>query len=234
MPITRRDFLAGSATVASTAAPDFSHAAEHGHDHPHTDLPSDMALRVKTIESLMVEKGLVDAAAIDALVQLHETRVGPRNGARVVAKAWIDAEFKQKLLANGTKVIAEMGFGGRQAWDVIVVENTASVHNLIVCTLCSCYPWSLLGLAPTWYKSTAYRSRAVVDPRGVLKEFGTEIGEDVEVRVWDSTADQRYFVLPERPPGTEGMSEEVLVGLVTRDSMIGATRIQVPGKARAT
>src|SRR5689334_24315083 len=192
-----------------------AHAGDHKHEdgHEHQGVPSDAALRVKALESLLVEKGLVDRAALDALVDTFEHKVGPRNGARVVARAWTDPAFKQRLLENGAAAIAELGYSGEQAADLQVVENTATVHNLIVCTLCSCYPWPVLGLPPVWYKSAAYRSRAVIDPRGVLREFGTDIPDDVEVRVWDSTAEQRYLVLPERPSGTENMSESDLASL---------------------
>jgi nitrile hydratase len=185
-----------------------------------------MALRVKSIESLLVEKGLIDRTAIDAIVDIYENKVGPRNGARVVARAWVDPAFNQRLLANGTAAIAEIGYSGEQGQDITVVENTTKVHNLIVCTLCSCYPWPVLGLPPVWYKSAPYRSRAVIDPRGVLRELGTEVSPDVEVRVWDSTADERYMVLPERPAGTEHLSEEALAALVTRDAMIGAAMVK--------
>jgi nitrile hydratase subunit alpha len=225
MESTRRDFLTGAVTVAgAVAAPDLVHAEEHVHQ----DVPSDVALRVKSLESLLVEKGLVDRAALDALVDTYEHKVGPRNGARVIARAWVDADYKQRLLAHGTAAIAELGYTGEQGADIRVVENTPKVHNLVVCTLCSCYPWPVLGLPPTWYKSAPYRSRAVIDPRGVLREFGTELPGDAEVRVWDSTADQRYVVLPERPVGTENLSEEALAGLVTRDAMIGVAKIKSP------
>jgi nitrile hydratase len=197
-------------------------------DHDHQDVPSDAALRVKALESLLVEKGLVDPAALDALVDTYEHAVGPRNGARVVARAWVDADYKRRLLADGTAAIAELGFSGQQGEKLTVVENTASIHNVIVCTLCSCYPWPLLGLPPVWYKSSAYRSRTVADPRGVLRELGLEIGEDVEVRVWDSTAASRYFVLPQRPPRTDALGEPELAALVTRDAMIGVARVTVP------
>jgi len=197
-------------------------------DHDHQDVPSDAALRVKALESLLVEKGLVDPAALDALVDTYEHAVGPRNGARVVARAWVDADYKRRLLADGTAAIAELGFSGQQGEKLTVVENTASIHNVIVCTLCSCYPWPLLGLPPVWYKSSAYRSRTVADPRGVLRELGLEIGEDVEVRVWDSTAASRYFVLPQRPPRTDALGEPELAALVTRDTMIGVARVTVP------
>jgi nitrile hydratase len=197
----------------------------HDHDHDHQDVPSDQTLRVKALESLLVEKGLVDPAAVDALIDKFEHKVGPRNGAKVVARAWTDPAFKERLLADTTTAIAELGFTSGQGDHTLVVENTPQVHNLIVCTLCSCYPWTVLGLPPVWYKSAAYRSRAVIDPRGVLREFGTEVPEDVEVRVWDSTAELRYIVLPERPAGTDNMSEEELAALVTRNSMVGVTRL---------
>lgn len=198
------------------------------HAHDHTEVPSEPALRVKALESLLVEKGLVDPAALDVLVDTYEHRVGPRNGARVVARAWVDPAYKQRLLEDGTAAIAELGFSGWQGEKLTVVENTPSVHNIIVCTLCSCYPWPVLGLPPTWYKSAAYRSRTVIDPRGVLRELGLDIPEDVEVRVWDSNAASRYFVLPERPQGTEAMSEADLAALVTRDAMIGVARVASP------
>jgi nitrile hydratase len=190
------------------------------HDHGQTP-PSDIALRVKALESLMVEKGLVDPAALDAIVDHFEHRVGPRNGARVVARAWIEPAFRQRLLADAAEALAELGFAGGQGEHMIAVENTPGVHNLVVCTLCSCYPWPVLGLPPVWYKSAAYRSRAVIDPRGVLAEFGTVLAPDVAIRVWDSTAEVRYLVIPERPAGTEGLSEEQLAALVTRNGMIG-------------
>jgi len=190
-----------------------------GHDH--TDPPSDIALRVKALESLLLEKGLVEAETLDAIVELYEHNIGPKNGAQVVARAWIDPEYKARLLADPTSAIAELGFSGVQGEDMVVVENTPEVHNLLVCTLCSCYPWPVLGLPPVWYKAAPYRARAVSEPRSVLEEFGVDIGDDVEVRVWDSTAEVRYMVLPERPDGTEDLSEEELAALVTRDSMIG-------------
>jgi len=188
-------------------------------------VPSDVALRVKSLESLLVEKKIVDRAALDALVDTYEHKVGPRNGARVVARAWVDPAYKQRLLASGTAAIGELGYSGNQGADLRVVENTAKVHNLVVCTLCSCYPWPVLGLPPVWYKSAPYRSRAVIDPRGVLRELGLELPADVEVRVWDSTAEQRYLVLPERPAGTEQFDETALSALVTRDAMIGVAKI---------
>ena len=200
---------------------------EHTHQHDHQAVPSDPALRVKSLESLLVEKGLVDPAALDALIDTYEHKVGPRNGAQVVARAWVDPAYKQRLLANGTAAIAELGFGGRGGDYLVVVENTPRVHNLIVCTLCSCYPWAVLGLPPVWYKSAAYRSRAVIDPRGVLREFGLELPENVELRVWDSTAELRYLVLPERPAGSENLSEAELAALVTRDAMVGVAKVSL-------
>ena len=202
-----------------------SGAPQHDHDHEHQAVPSDLALRVKALESLLVEKGLVDPAALDALIDTYEHKVGPRNGARVVARAWIDPAYRQRLLSNGTAAIAEMGFSGTQGEHMVVLENTRTVHNLVVCTLCSCYPWTVLGLPPAWYKSAPYRSRAVIDPRGVLREFGLELPEDVEVRVWDSTAELRYLVLPERPAGTESLTEDQLAALVTRDAMVGVAKV---------
>jgi len=180
-----------------------------------------MDARVRALESLLVDKGYVDPRAIDVLIDTYETKVGPRNGARVVAKAWVDARYRQWLLEDATPAIASMGFEGRQGAHMVALENTAKVHNLVVCTLCSCYPWPVLGLPPVWYKSAPYRSRAVIDPRGVLADFGVTLAKDVEVRVWDSTAEMRYLVLPQRPAGTEGWSEGELAELVTRDSMIG-------------
>jgi nitrile hydratase len=203
----------------------------HDHDHEHQAVPSDLTLRVKALESLLVEKGLVDRAALDALVDTYEHKVGPRNGAQVVARAWVDPDYKQRLLNDATSAIAELGYGGRQGEHMVVLENTPQVHNLVVCTLCSCYPWSVLGLPPVWYKSAPYRSRAVIDPRGVLREFNVVLDEDVEVRVWDSTAELRYLVLPERPAGTEGLTEQALAELVTRDSMIGVAKVAPPRKA---
>jgi nitrile hydratase len=205
-------------------------AHSHDHDHDHQAVPSDPALRVKALESLLVEKGLVDPAALDLLVDTFEHKVGPRNGARVVARAWVDPAYKERLLADAPAALAELGFTSGQGEHMLVVENDSKVHNLVVCTLCSCYPWPVLGLPPVWYKSAAYRSRAVIDPRGVLREFGTEVGEDVEVRVWDSTAELRYIVLPERPAGTENLGEDELAALVTRDSMVGVSRVRAPGE----
>jgi nitrile hydratase len=217
---------------------DHEHEHEHGHghhhDHDHEDQapPSEPALRVKALESLLVEKGLVDPAALDALVDAYETRIGPRNGARVVAKAWVDPDYRRRLLTDATAAIAELGYSGAQGEHMVAVENTAEVRNLVVCTLCSCYPWPVLGLPPTWYKSSAYRSRAVIDPRGVLAEFGLAVSPETEVRVWDSTAEIRYLVLPQRPPGTEDLDEAALADLVTRDSMIGVGDALAPSGDR--
>jgi len=193
--------------------------------HEHQAVPSDLTLRVKALESLLVEKGIVDPAALDALIDTFEHKVGPRNGARVVARAWVDPAFKERLLENAAKAVAELGYTSGQGEHMVVVENGPTVHHLVVCTLCSCYPWPVLGLPPVWYKSAPYRSRAVIDPRGVLREFGLELDEDVEIHVWDSTAELRYFVLPERPAGTETMSEEELAAIVTRNSMIGVAKV---------
>ncbi len=195
------------------------------HEHDHQTVPSDPALRVKALETLLVEKGLVDRAALDALIDTYEHKVGPRNGARVVARAWSDSAYKQRLLRDADSAIAELGYGGLQGEHMVVVENTPDVHNLVVCTLCSCYPWPVLGLPPVWYKSAPYRSRAVIDPRGVLREFGLELADHVELRVWDSTAELRYLVLPERPAGSERLSEEALAALVTRDAMLGVAKV---------
>lgn len=197
-------------------------------DHEHQTIPSDIALRVKALESVLVEKEMVDRAELDAVVDTYENRIGPRNGARVVARAWTDPAYKARLLANATEAIAELGYGGAQGEHMVVVENAPKVHNLVVCTLCSCYPWPTLGLPPVWYKSAGYRSRAVIDPRGVLREFGLEPPDDVEIRVWDSTAEIRYLVLPERPADTEHLTEAELAELVTRDSMIGVATVASP------
>ena len=198
------------------------------HDHAHNAPPSDTAMRVKALETLLTEKGLLDPAAIDALVETYETKIGPRNGAKVVARAWTDPDYKQRLLEDGSAAIAELGFSGVQGEDMVVVENTDDVHNLVTCTLCSCYPWPTLGLPPIWFKSAPYRARSVIDPRGVLEEFGVALSDDIEVRVWDSSAELRYLVLPQRPAGTEGLSEDELAALVTRDSMIGTALVEAP------
>lgn len=200
----------------------------HKHDHDHTQPPVDIELRVRALESLLQEKGLIDPAALDELIDTYEHKVGPRNGAQVVARAWSDPEYKRRLMENATAAIAELGFFGIQGEDMLVVENTPDVHNVTVCTLCSCYPWPVLGLPPVWYKSAPYRSRIVIDPRGVLAEFGLHIPENKEIRVWDSSAELRYLVLPERPAGTEGWSEAQLSELITRDSMIGTGVVSAP------
>jgi len=199
----------------------------HGHDHGHSEL-SDIELRVRALESILTEKGYVDPAAIDVLVETYETRIGPRNGAKVVAKAWADPAYREWLLTDATAAIAALGFTGRQGEHMVAVENPAEEHNMVVCTLCSCYPWPVLGLPPVWYKSAPYRSRAVIDPRGVLAEFGVELPKATRIRVWDSTAEIRYLVVPMRPEGTEGWSEDALADLVTRDSMIGVAQALRP------
>ena len=203
------------------------HPHDHDHHHDHDPALADTILRTKALESLLTEKGLVDPAALDELIDTYEHRVGPKNGARVVARAWADPDFKARLLADGSEAIKDFGFEGRQGNDIVVVENTGEMHNMVVCTLCSCYPWPVLGLPPVWYKSAPYRARAVIDPRGVLDEFGVELPQDQAIKVWDSTAEVRYLVLPMRPDGTDGMSEEELAELVTRDSMIG-TGVALP------
>jgi len=214
------------------------HEHEHGHHHHHHDdddvqehrehgAPlTDVELRVRALESLLVDKGLVEPAALDALIDTYETKVGPRNGAKIVARAWVDPAYKRRLLEDGTAAVAEFGFMGRQSEKLVVVENTPDVHNVVVCTLCSCYPWAVLGLPPVWYKSAPYRARAVIDPRGVLNELGVNVPESREVRVWDSTAEIRYMVLPERPKGTEKLSEDELAALITRDAMIGVAEVK--------
>ena len=199
----------------------------HDHDHGH-DAQDAISFRVKALEKLMVDKGLVDPATLDAVVETYEHRVGPRNGAQVVARAWTDPEYRAWLMKDATSAIASLGYTGRQGEHMIAVENSPAVHNMVVCTLCSCYPWSVLGLPPTWYKSAPYRSRAVSDPRGVLSEFGVSLEEKVEVRVWDSTAELRYLVIPEQPAGTVGWDAEQLAALVTRDSMIGVAKVSAP------
>jgi nitrile hydratase len=230
-PPDRREFLKGAALGAAGfigeppagAGPQLAAAA-----HDHQTVPADVALRVKALESLLVEKGVVSTADLDAVVDNYEHKVGPRNGARVVARAWSDPAYKKRLLSDGGAAILELGYGGAQGEYMVVVENGPTVHNLVVCTLCSCYPWPTLGLPPAWYKSSGYRSRAVIDPRGVLREFGLTLPDDVEIRVWDSTSEVRYLVLPERPAGTESMTEEELAALVTRDSMVGVAKVALP------
>jgi nitrile hydratase len=231
MDDTRRGFLKAAVTAAGAAAtPDLVNVQGQGQGrgHEHQAVPSDLTLRVKSLESLLVEKGLVDRKALDYLIDTYEHKIGPRNGARVVARAWVDSAYKQRLSADADAAIGELGYGGMQGEHMVVVENTPTVHNMVVCTLCSCYPWPVLGLPPVWYKSAPYRSRAVIDPRGVLREFGVELADDVEVRVWDSTAELRYLVLPERPAGSGGLSEDALAALVTRDSMIGVAKVSLP------
>jgi nitrile hydratase len=198
---------------------------DHAHDHDHT--PDPRALRAEALEGLLVEKGLVDSSGIDAIVQTFERDIGPLRGARIVARAWTDPDYKQRLLDDGLGAILELGFDGPEAQHLVVVENTPDVHNLVVCTLCSCYPWAVLGLPPAWYKSPAYRSRAVREPRVMLAEMGLELPDDIELRVWDSSAEMRYLVLPARPAGSEDLDEEALVGLVTRDAMIGVARVEL-------
>jgi len=197
----------------------------------HREPPPEIARRVEALETVLAEKGLIDPAALDAVIDAYEHHIGPRNGARVVARAWVDPDYRERLLREGSAAIAELGYSGVQGEDMVVVENTDRVHNLVVCTLCSCYPWPVLGLPPVWYKSPPYRARAVRDPRGVLTEFGVELPDEVELRVWDSNAELRYMVLPQRPAGSEGLSEAALAELVTRDSMIGVGLPRAPGAA---
>jgi nitrile hydratase len=210
-----------------------SDVSSGGHAHPpgHAAGPDPLTRRVQRLEAVLVEKGYVDPAAVDALIETYESEIGPRNGARVVAKAWSDPAYRERLRADATAAIAELGYGGRQGEHMVAVENGGGVHNLVVCTLCSCYPWPVLGVPPTWYKSAAYRSRAVLDPHGILEEFGVALPEETEVRVWDSTAEIRYLVIPERPAGTDGWTEERLADLVTRDSMIGTGLALAPETA---
>ncbi len=206
------------------------HDHHHDHDHPdHSEL-TDVQARVRALETILSQKGYIDPAALDAIVQMYEKKVGPHNGARIVARAWVDPEFKRKLLANATEAANSLGAVSPVGADLIAVENTDQVHHLVVCTLCSCYPWEVLGLPPVWYKSAPYRSRAVMDPRGVLKDFGVALPANQEIRIWDSTAETRYIVVPQRPAGTEGWSEEKLAGLVTRDSMIGTGLAKQPSE----
>jgi nitrile hydratase len=208
------------------------HTDQPDHHHHDDEMPSDVALRVKALESLLVEKGLVDPAALDAIIETYEHKVGPHNGAQVIARAWVDPDYKARLMADATAAIGELGIAGPQGGHMIVVENTPTVHNLVVCTLCSCYPVPVLGLPPVWYKSAPYRSRAVIDPRGVLRELGLDVSDDVEIRVWDSTAEVRYLVMPQRPAGSDRLSEAELVALVTRDAMIGVAQAR-PAETRA-
>src|SRR5277367_2521460 len=210
---------------------DHDHHSNHGHEHGHEHEPSTlsaMELRVRALETVLAQKGYIDPAALDVLIDAYQTKIGPRNGARVVARAWCDREFRRWLLDDATAAIASMGYAGRQGEHMVAIENTPQVHNLVVCTLCSCYPWAVLGLPPTWYKSAPYRARAVKDPRGVLREFGVELPESVRIRIWDSTAEVRYLVVPRRPAGTQHLSESDLAALVTRDSMIGTGLPRAP------
>lgn len=204
------------------------HQHPHGHDHDHSELDEN-ELRVRALQSVLTQKGYVDPAALDVIVDTYQTRIGPRNGARVVAKAWTDPAFRDWLLRDASAAIATLGYTGRQGEHMVAVANTEQVHNMVVCTLCSCYPWPVLGLPPAWYKSAPYRSRAVRDPRGVLADFGVQLPPEQEIRVWDSTAEVRYLVIPQRPPGSEGLDEEALAALVTRDSMIGTGLPRAPG-----
>jgi nitrile hydratase len=209
----------------------------HDHEHDHEDggsVLSDMDVRVRALESLLVEKGYVDPKALDLLIETYETKVGPHNGARVVARAWANPRYREWLLADATAAIASLGYTGRQGEHMVALPNSERVHNMVVCTLCSCYPWPVLGLPPVWYKSAPYRARAVIDPRGVLADFGVTLAADVEMRVWDSTAEVRYLVLPERPAGTEDWTEDELATLVTRDAMIGTGLPRTPAPATAT
>ena len=205
---------------------------DHDHDHDPSEM-SEVAARVRALETVLVEKGYIDPAAVDAIVETYETKIGPRNGARIVARAWSDPAYRERLRADATAAIAELGYSGRGGEHMVAVENAPGRHNLVVCTLCSCYPWPVLGLPPVWYKSPPYRSRAVIDPRGVLREFGLELPAATEIRVWDSTAETRFIVIPERPEGTEGWSEEQLADLVSRDSMIGVALASAPAGAAA-
>ena len=209
---------------------DHPHDHHHAHAEDHSEL-GEMDLRVRALETVLTQKGYVDPAALDLLIDTYQTKIGPRNGARVVARAWVDARFREWLLRDATAAIASLGYTGRQGEHMVAVENTPTRHHLVVCTLCSCYPWPVLGLPPTWYKSAPYRSRAVKDPRGVLADFGVSLPQTTELRVWDSTAEVRYLVIPQRPPGTEGLAEDELAALVSRDSMIGTALVTVPAAA---
>ncbi len=225
--VSRRDFLAKTSLAASAASvaglPGGAMAAE-----PKKYVQPEYALRAKALVSVLTKKNLINPATIDQVIDYYETKVGPHNGARLVARSWVDPEYRRRVLSDAGSAAKELDITGVEGTDLVAVANTPEIHNLVVCTLCSCYPWSVLGLPPTWYKDTAYRARAVIDPRGVLKEFGLELDEDVEVRVWDSTAEVRYIVIPDRPPGTEGMTEKELRGLVTRNSMVGVERAKSP------
>ena len=223
--ISRREFINKSSAAAGTVAVGAVAGSAHAHDAADY-AQSDYSVRTKALISVLSKKGLVNQASMDAVVDFYENKVGPHIGARVVARSWVDADYRERLLADARAVAREDDLTGVQGTDLIAVENSSTVHNLVVCTLCSCYPWPLLGLPPAWYKDTAYRAQSVIDPRGVLQKFGLTLDDDVEVRVWDSTAEVRYLVIPERPAGTEGLSIDELAALVTRDSMIGAERLQ--------
>ena len=225
--ISRRDFLANTSLAATTAAAGSTAGHVHAQDAAE-HVQSDYSVRAKALVSVLTKKNLVNPATMDAVVEYYETQVGPHIGARLVARSWLEPEFRARLLADARAVARDERIVGLQGTDLVAVENTPTVHNLVVCTLCSCYPWTVLGLPPTWYKDTGYRARAVIDPRGVLREFGLELGDNVEVRVWDSTAEIRYLVVPERPPGTEDLSQDELARLVTRDSMVGAEKLRAP------
>jgi nitrile hydratase len=225
--VSRRDFIASTSLAATTAAAGTAAGQVHAQGAAEF-VQSDYSVRAKALVSVLTKKNLVDPATMDAVVEFYETQVGPHIGARLVARSWLDPAFRARLLADARAVAREEQLTGLQGTDLVAVENTPEVHNLVVCTLCSCYPWTVLGLPPTWYKDIGYRARAVIDPRGVLEEFGLKLGDDVEVRVWDSTAEIRYLVIPERPPGTEGLSEDELARLVTRDSMVGAEKLRAP------
>lgn len=224
--VSRREFLEKTSMAASGAVVGAS--GQEDAEEPEEGVQSDYSLRTKALVSVLTRKNLVNPATMDAVVDFYENRVGPHVGAGVVVRSWLDPEYRARLLDDARAVAREEGITGFQGTDLIAVANTAEVHNLVVCTLCSCYPWTLLGLPPTWYKDTAYRARAVIDPRGVLSEFGTDLDDDVEIRVWDSSAEIRYLVIPERPAGTEGMSEDELREIVTRDSMVGAEKVRSP------
>src|SRR5436309_1796225 len=210
---------------------------DHPHDHEHGSELSEMQIRVRALESILTEKGYVEPAALDLLIETYEKKVGPHNGARVIAKAWSDPDFRRRLLEDATPAIASVGYAGRQGEHIMALENTPKTHHMVVCTLCSCYPWEVLGLPPVWYKSAPYRSRAVIDPKGILAEFGAKLPSETEIRIWDSTAETRFLVVPMRPEGTDGWSEEQLAQLVTRDSMVGTglpkSPAEVAGEAGA-
>lgn len=228
--VSRREFLAKSSLAASTMVAGSVAEPVHAHEGENY-VQSDYALRTKALVSVLTQKNLVDPAAMDTVIDYYENKVGPHIGARVVARSWTDPEYRQRLLEDARAVAREDNLTGVEGTDLVAVENSEKIHNLVVCTLCSCYPWPLLGLPPSWYKDAAYRAQSVIDPRGVLRKFGLELDDDVEVRVWDSTAEVRYLVIPERPPGTGNMSVDQLAELVTRDSMVGAEKLTIPAPA---